>query len=81
MKHPGQWQYVATRLMAHMGAYIPSDLNRLHWRWHHRAALRIREALIRHNVRRIRTQCQRSLTAQVPPRQVARTGNSQSPHR
>ena len=50
MEHPGQWRYVATRLMAHMRASTQDDLNRLHWGWHHRAALRIREALIRHNV-------------------------------
>ena len=45
MEHASQWRYVAARLMAHMGAYTPGDLDRLHWRWHHRAALRIREAL------------------------------------
>ena len=32
MEHSGQWRYVGTRLMAHMGAYTPDDLNRLHWR-------------------------------------------------
>ena len=32
MEHPSLWRYVATRLMAHMGAYKPDDLNRLHWR-------------------------------------------------
>ena len=50
LEHPSQWQYVATRLMAHMGAHTPDDLNLLHWRWHHRRALRIREALIRRNI-------------------------------
>ena len=41
MEHPSQWRYVATGLVAHMGAYTPDNLDRLHWRWHHRAALRI----------------------------------------
>ena len=31
MDHPGQWHYVATRLMAHMGAYSPDEMNGLHW--------------------------------------------------
>ena len=96
MERPGQWRYVADRLVAHMGAYTPDDLNRLHWRWHHRAAFRIREALIRHNVWTILTplprgpttpdratghQRQRSQKAQGPLRQVASTRHSQSPHR
>ena len=34
MDQPGQWHYVATRLMAHMGAYSPDELNGLHWQWH-----------------------------------------------
>ena len=34
MEQPGQWRYVATWLMAHMGAYIPDEMNRLHLRWH-----------------------------------------------
>ena len=34
MNHPGPWHYVATRLMAHMGAYSPDEMNRLHWQWH-----------------------------------------------
>ena len=50
MDHPGQWHYVATRLMAHMGAYSPDEMNRLHWQWHKRAALRIRTAMQRHKV-------------------------------
>ena len=41
VEDPGQWLYVATRLMARMRAYTPDDLNLLHWQWHHRAALRI----------------------------------------
>ena len=50
MDHPGQWRYVATRLMAHMGAYSPDEMNGLHWRWHQRAALRIRTAMQDHNI-------------------------------
>ena len=50
MDHPGQWHYVATRLMAHMGAYSPDKMNGLHWLWHQRAALRIRTAMQRHNI-------------------------------
>ena len=30
MDHPGQWHYVATRLMAHMGAYSPDEMNGLY---------------------------------------------------
>ena len=55
MENPGHWRYMATSLMAQMEAHTPDDLNRLHWRWHHRAAFRIREALTRHNVWTIRT--------------------------
>ena len=50
MEHPGQWRYVATRLMAHMGTYSPDEMNALHWRWHQRAALRIRTAMQDHNI-------------------------------
>ena len=50
MDNPGQWRYVATRLMAHMGAYSPDEMNGLHWRWHQRAALRIRTARQDHNI-------------------------------
>ena len=50
MSHPGQWHYVATRLMAHMGAYSSDEMNRLHWQWHQRAALRIRAAMQQHNI-------------------------------
>ena len=32
MDHPGQWHNVANRLMAHMGAYSPDQMNGLHWR-------------------------------------------------
>ena len=50
MDHPGQWHYVATRLMAHMGAYNPDEMNGLHWQWHQRAALRIRAIMQEHNI-------------------------------
>ena len=30
MDHPGQWHFVATRLMAHMGAYSADGMNGLH---------------------------------------------------
>ena len=96
MGHPCQWWYVATRLMAHIRAYTTGNLDSLHWWWHHRAALRIREALLRHIIWAIRTphprgpsylgsatgqRRRRSLTTQWPPRQMARTSNLQSPHR
>ena len=45
MDHPGQWHYVATQLMAHMGAYSPVGMNELHWQWQQRAALRIRATM------------------------------------
>ena len=50
MDHPSQWHYVATQLMAHMGAYSPDEMNGLHWLWHQRAALRIRATMQRHNI-------------------------------
>ena len=50
MDHPGQWHYVASRLMAHMGAYSPDEMNGLHWQWHQRAALRIRAAMQDHGI-------------------------------
>ena len=93
MEHPSQWRYVATRLMAHMGAYTPDNLDRVTWQWHHRAALRIQETLIRHDIWTIQTadprrqaaafrttrhQHQQSRTTQGHPRQVARTCPSQS---
>ena len=34
MDHPRQRHYVVTRLMAHMGAYSPDEMNGLHWEWH-----------------------------------------------
>ena len=50
MDHPSQWHYVATRLMAHMGAYSPDKMNRLHRQPHQRAALRMRAAMQGHNI-------------------------------
>ena len=50
MDHPGQWHYMATRLMAHMGAYSPDKMNGPHWQWHQRAALRIRTAMQDHGI-------------------------------
>ena len=50
MDHPGQWHYVATRLMAHMGAYSPDEMNGVHWQWHQRAALRIRATMQDHGI-------------------------------
>ena len=50
MDHPGQWHYVATRLMAHMGAYSPDEINEFHWQWHQRAALRIRATMQDHDI-------------------------------
>ena len=50
MDHPSQWHYVASWLMAHMGAYGLDEMNGLHWQWNQRAALRIRTAMQRHNV-------------------------------
>ena len=50
MDHPGQWHYVATRLMAHMGAYNPDEMNGLHWQWHERVTLPIRAIMQEHNI-------------------------------
>ena len=47
MDHPGQWHYVATQLMAHMGTYSPDIMNGLHPLCHRHAALRIRTAMQR----------------------------------
>ena len=86
MECPSQWRYVVTQI----GVCAGHDLNRLHWRWHHRVAL------IQHNIRTIQTplprepaspdratgnQLEQSPTNQGPPRQVTRTSHSQSPHR
>ena len=50
MDDPGQWHVVATRLMAHMGAYSLDEVNGLHWQWHQRAALRIRATMQDHDI-------------------------------
>ena len=50
-----KWRHVTTWHMAQFGAYTLDDLNQLHWRRDHRAALRIRDALRRHGIRAIQT--------------------------
>ena len=50
MDHPGQWHYVVTRLMAHMGAYSTDEMNGPHWQGHQRAAVRILAAMQGHNI-------------------------------
>ena len=83
MDHLRQWHYVADRLMAHMGAYSPDEMNGLHWQWHQRAALRIRTAMQRHNIWAIPAspghqghasghERPRSQEVRGPPRQAAR---------
>ena len=47
MAHSNHWHSMATRLMAHMGIPTADQSNRLHWAWHRRAALRIREDMRR----------------------------------
>ena len=90
MDHPGQWHYVATRLMAHMGAYNPDEMNGLDWQWHQRTALRIRAIMQEHNIwdipgspgyqghasghRRPRSQ-----DVPEPPRQAARRNSPERP--
>ena len=54
MEHPSQLHYVSTRLMAQMGTYSPAEMNRLHWQWHQRRALRVPAAMQRHNIWSIR---------------------------
>ena len=87
---PDQWRYVATRLMAHMGAYSPDEMNRLHWRWHQRAALRIRAAMQDHNIWNIPGspghqghasghRRPRSQDVPGPPRQAARRNSPEHP--
>ena len=90
MNHPGQWHYVATRLMAHMGAYSTDEMNGLHWQWHQRAALRIRTALQQHDIWDIPGspghqghasghRHPRSQDVPEPPRQVARRNSPERP--
>ena len=90
MDHPDQWRYVATRLMAHMGAYNPDEMNGLHWRWHERAALRIRAAMQDHNIWNIPGspghqghasghRRPRSQDVPEPPRQAARRNSPEHP--
>ena len=90
MDHPGQWHYVATRLMVHMGAYNPDEMNGLHWQWHQRAALRIRAIMQEHNIWDIPGspgyqghasghQRPRSQDVPEPPRQAARRNSPERP--
>ena len=90
MDRPDQWRYVATRLMAHMGAYSPDEMNGLHWRWHQRAALRIRAAMQDHNIWNIPGspghqahasghRRPRSQDVPEPPRQAARRNSPEHP--
>ena len=77
IEHPRQWRYAATRLMAHMGVYTPDDLDRLQWRWHHRAALRIWEALIRHHIPAIPTPVPEGKLPQAGPQDTSANGPQQ----
>ena len=90
MDHPGQWHYVAARLMAQMGAYSPDEMNGLHWQWHQRAALRIRATMQDHDIWEIpgspgyqgHASGHRSLRSQdvpEPPRQAARRTSPERP--
>ena len=90
LDNPGQWHYVATRLMAHMRNYCPDEMNGLHWQWYRRAALRICTAMQRHNIWAIPRssgyqshasgrQQPRSQVVLDPPRRTARH-NSPGPH-
>ena len=90
MDHPGQWHYVATRLMAHMGAYNPNEMNGLHWQWLQRAALRIRASMQEHDIWDIAGspgyqghasghRRPRSQDVPVPPRQAARRNSPERP--
>ena len=90
MDHPGQWHYVATRLMAHMGAYSPDEINGLPWQWHQRAALRIRATMQDHDIWEIPGspgyqghasghRRPRSQDVPEPPRQGARRNSPERP--
>ena len=88
--HPGQWHYVVTRLMAHMWAYNPDEMNGLHWQWHQRAALRIRATMQDHDIWEISGspgyqghasghRQRRSQDVTEPPRQAARRNSPERP--
>ena len=90
MDHPGQWHYVAIRLMAHMGAYSPDEMNGLHWQPHQRAALRIHVTMQDHDIWEIpgspgynkhasSHRRPRSQDVQEPPRQAARRNSPEPP--
>ena len=90
MDHRGHWHYVATRLMAHMGAYSPDEMNGLHWQWHQRAALRIRATMQDHDISEIpghratkdtpqATGGRGAKTSQSPPGKGARQNSPERP--
>ena len=90
MDHPGQWHYVVTRLMAHMRAYSPDEMNGLHWQWYQRAALRIRATMQNHDIWEIPgspgyqghasgQRRPRSQDVPEPPRQAARRNSPERP--
>ena len=90
MDHPGQWHYVANRLMAHMGVYSPDEMNGLHWQWHQRAALCIRATMQNHDIWEIPGSpgyqghasghwLPGSQDVPGPPRQAARRNSSERP--
>ena len=90
MDRPGQWHYVATRLMAHMGAYSPDEMNGLHWQWHKRTALRIRATMHDHDIWEIPASAgyqghapshrrRRSQDVPEPPTQGARRNSPERP--
>ena len=88
--HAGQWHYVATWVMAHMGAHSSDEMNGLHWQWHQRAALRIRATMQDHDIWEIcgSTGYQehapglrppRSQDVPEPPRRAARRNSPECP--
>ena len=90
MNQPRQWHYVATRLMAHLGAYNPDEMNGLHPQWHQPAALRICATMQEHNIRDIPgspgyqghtsgRRRPRSQDVQEPPRQAVRRNSPEHP--
>ena len=90
MDHPGQWHYVATWLMAHMGAYSPDEMNGLHWQWHQSAAPRIHATMQDHDIWELpgppgwqghASGHRRPLSQDVsePPRQAARRNSPERP--
>ena len=90
MDQPGEWHYVATRFMAHMGAYSPDEMIGLHWQWHQRAALSICRTMQDHDIWEIPgspgyqghasgRRRPRSQDIPQPPRQAARRNSPERP--